>query len=80
MEDWEKRNQIWERAEKRAGGPGYITNRNNPLRELVAMDSRPPEYRYNMRILENDLDARKTPVGGKVYAGIMDNMRYGGNE
>lgn len=80
MEDWERRNQIWEKAEKLAGSSDYITNRNNPLRELAQLDERRPQYRYNMDVLENDYAARKVPVAGKVYAGLMDNMRYGGNE
>lgn len=80
MDYWNKRQQIWDRAEKYAEGPGYVIARDNPLRELVKMNAHSPEYSYNMRVLENDMNARETPVGGRIYTSLMDNMRYGGNE
>lgn len=80
MYNWEERERIWDKARKLADSPEYITNRNNPLRELAKMDTHPPQYGYNMDVLERDMKQREAPVGGKVYAALMDNMRYGGNE
>lgn len=76
--DWEERDRIWREAEAKAHVPYYISNKDNPLRKLVE----PPEPTYgrNMDVLRSDMERRERPVTGKIYAGLMDNMRYGGNE
>lgn len=78
MDEWEKRMRIYDRAEKMADVDHYITAKGNPLRELEPRHT--PAYDYNMRVLERDAARREAPMNGRVYAGIMDNMRYGGNE
>lgn len=80
MFNWEERERIWDKARKLAESPEYITNKNNPLRELAKLNARPPQYDYNMSTLERDMEQREAPVGGKIYAALMDNMRYGGSE
>lgn len=78
-DDWEARRRVWDEAGRKADVPYYITNKDNPLRQLA--EPRENAYEYNMRVLERDLHQREKPVTGKIYAGIMDNMRYnGGNE
>lgn len=76
--DWEQRQRILEEAERKADVPQYISNKGNPLRKL--MELRDNTFEHNMDVLRRDLRARENPVTGKIYAGLMDNMRYGGNE
>lgn len=76
--DWEERERIWEEAERKANVPHYISNKDNPLRKLI--EPHDNTFEYNMDVLRRDMRARENPVTGKIYAGIMDNMRYGGNE
>lgn len=78
MDEWEKRMRIYDRAETMADVDHYITAKNNPLRELEPRHT--SAYDHNMRVLERDAARREAPMNGAVYAGIMDNMRYGGNE
>lgn len=76
--DWEEGRRIWEEAERKANVPYYISNKDNPLRKLI--EPREDTFEHNMNTLRDDLHARENPVTGKIYAGLMDNMRYGGNE
>lgn len=76
--DWRKQEQAYTAARQKADVPYPISNKGNPLRALV----NPNEGMFdrNMRTLRRDLQMREQPHTGQVYAGIMDNMRYGGNE
>lgn len=76
--DWEEHARAYNEAEAKADVPYYITAEGNPLRRLV----NPNEafYDHNMAVLNKDYHQRKNTATGRVYAGIMDNMRYGGNE
>lgn len=76
MYDWEQHRRIWDEAERKANVGVPITPDNNPLRKLIGLEK--PLYRRNMEVLERDYDMRKSPATGGVYAGLMDNMRYGG--
>lgn len=76
MDDWEQRSRIWDEAEKKANTDIPITPDNNPLRKLIDLEK--PMYRRNMDVLEQDYAMRKSPATGNVYAGLADNLRYGG--
>lgn len=76
--DWEERDRIWQEAERKADVPQYISNAGNPLRKLI--EPQKNTFEYNMDTLRRDMRMRENPVTGKIYAGLMDNMRYGGNE
>lgn len=76
--DWKEQARIWEEAERKANVPYYISNKDNPLRELI--EPRDNTFEQNMDTLRRDMRMREKPVIGKIYAGLMDNMRYGGNE
>lgn len=66
-------------VDKVANAPRPITSKDNPLRDTM-QDSRSPYYHQNMTTLRRDVLMRETPINGRIYAGIMDNMRYGGSE
>lgn len=78
MDEWQREMLAWDRAEKMANVDHYITAKNNPL--LGLGPRRTPAYEHNMATLRRDRDMREAPVTGKIYTGLMDNMRYGGNE
>ena len=68
---------IWDKARKKAQNPGMLV-KDNPL---LAESADIPESEYvrrNMQRLRDDQHMRECPYNGHVYAGIMDNMRYGG--
>lgn len=76
--NWEQREKIWDEARAKANVDAYITAAGNPLRRLI--EPRTPPYERNMAVLEQDYQARSNPIQGKIYAGLMDNMRYGGSD
>lgn len=76
--DWEERERVWKEAERKADVPYYISNKGNPLRKLV--EPHETTFEHNMNVLRRDMRQRENPVTGKIYAGLMDNMRYGGND
>lgn len=68
---------IWDKARKKAQNPGMMVKDNPFLAESADI----PESGYvrrNMQRLRDDQHMRECPYNGHVYAGIMDNMRYGG--
>ena len=68
---------IWDKAREKAENPGMLV-KDNPL---LAESADIPESGYvrrNMQRLRDDQHMRECPYNGHVYAGIMDNMRYGG--
>ena len=66
---------IWDKARKKAQNPGMLV-KDNPF--LAESDTMLPYERRNMQRLRDDQHMRECPYNGHVYAGIMDNMRYGG--
>lgn len=68
-------------VDKVANVDHVITTKNNPLaREWDGFAKASPYAAMNMEILRRDAKLRASSPHGKVYSGIMDNMRYGGNE
>lgn len=68
---------IRDKARKKAQNPGMLVKDNPFLAESADI----PESGYvrrNMQRLRDDQHMRECPYNGHVYAGIMDNMRYGG--
>ena len=68
---------IGDKARKKAQNPGRLVKDNPFLAESADI----PESGYvrrNMQRLRDDQHMRECPYNGHVYAGIMDNMRYGG--
>lgn len=68
---------VWDKARKKAQNPGMLVKGNPFLAESADI----PESGYvqrNMQRLRDDQHMRECPYNGHVYAGIMDNMRYGG--
>lgn len=68
---------IWDKARKKTQNPGMLVKDNPFLAESADI----PESGYvrrNMQRLRDDQHMRECPYNGHVYAGIMDNMRYGG--
>lgn len=68
---------ILDKARKKAQNPGMLVKDNPFLAESADI----PESGYvrrNMQRLRDDQHMRECPYNGHVYAGIMDNMRYGG--
>lgn len=68
---------VWDKARKKAQNPGMLVKDNPFLAESADI----PESGYvwrNMQRLRDDQHMRECPYNGHVYAGIMDNMRYGG--
>lgn len=66
---------VWDKARKKAQNPSMLV-KDNPL--LSESDTMLPYERRNMQRLRDDQHMRECPHNGHVYAGIMDNMRYGG--
>ena len=69
--------RILDKARKKAQNPGMLVKDNPFLAESADI----PESGYvrrNMQRLRDDQHMRECPYNGHVYAGIMDNMRYGG--
>lgn len=66
---------VWDRARKKAQNPSMLVKDNPFLSESGTML---PYERRNMQRLRDDQHMRECPHNGHVYAGIMDNMRYGG--
>ena len=67
---------VWDKAQKKAQNPAMLVKDNPFLAESSA--DMPPYVRRNMQRLRDDQHMRECPYNGHVYAGIMDNMRYGG--
>ena len=67
--------RILDKARKKAQNPGMLV-KDNPI--LAESDTTLPYERRNMQRLRDDQHMRECPYNGHVYAGIMDNMRYGG--
>jgi hypothetical protein len=68
---------VWDKARKKAQNPSMLVKDNPFLAESADI----PESGYvrrNMQRLRDDQHMRECPHNGHVYAGIMDNMRYGG--
>ena len=66
---------VWDSARKKAQNPGMMVKDNPFLEEPASM----MDYeRRNMQRLRDDQHMRECAHNGRVYAGIMDNMRYGG--
>lgn len=65
-------------AAERKAAENPFTIRNNPLAQSQEEIIEERRISRNMRALERDARTRRIPVSGGVYAGIMDNMRYGG--
>lgn len=65
----------WDKARKKAQNPSMLV-KDNPF--LSESDTMLPYERRNMQRLRDDQHMRECPYNGHVYAGIMDNMRYGG--
>lgn len=65
----------WDKARKKAQNPSMLV-KDNPF--LSESDTTLPYERRNMQRLRDDQHMRECPYNGHVYAGIMDNMRYGG--
>lgn len=66
---------VWDKAQKKAQNPSMLV-KDNPF--LAESDTTLPYERRNMQRLRDDQHMRECPYNGHVYAGIMDNMRYGG--
>lgn len=66
---------VWDKARKKAQNPSMLV-KGNPF--LSESDTTLPYERRNMQRLRDDQHMRECPYNGHVYAGIMDNMRYGG--
>lgn len=66
---------VWDKAQKKAQNPSMLV-KDNPF--LSESDTTLPYERRNMQRLRDDQHMRECPHNGHVYAGIMDNMRYGG--
>lgn len=66
---------VWDKARKKAQNPSMLV-KDNPF--LSKSDTMLPYERRNMQRLRDDQHMRECPHNGHVYAGIMDNMRYGG--
>lgn len=66
---------VWDKARKKAQNPSMLV-KDNPF--LAESDIMLPYERRNMQRLRDDQHMRECPHNGHVYAGIMDNMRYGG--
>lgn len=69
--------RVWDKARKKAQNPAMLVKDNPFLAESADI----PESGYvrrNMQRLRDDQHLRECPHNGHVYAGIMDNMRYGG--
>ncbi len=66
---------VWDKARKKAQNPSMLV-KDNPF--LAESDTMLPYERRNMQRLRDDQHMRECPHNGHVYAGIMDNMRYGG--
>lgn len=66
---------VWDKARKKAQNPSMLV-KDNPF--LAESDTMLPYERRNMQRLRDDQHMRECPHNGQVYAGIMDNMRYGG--
>lgn len=66
---------VWDKARKKAQNPSMLV-KDNPF--LSESDTMLPYERRNMQRLRDDQHRRECPYNGHVYAGIMDNMRYGG--
>lgn len=67
---------VWDKAQKKAQNPAMLVKDNPFLAESSA--DMPPYVWRNMQRLHDDQHMRECPYNGHVYAGIMDNMRYGG--
>ena len=67
--------RILDKARKKAQNPSMLV-KDNPF--LSESDTTLPYERRNMQRLRDDQHMRECPYNGHVYAGIMDNMRYGG--
>ena len=67
---------VWDKAREKAQNPAMLVKDNPFLAE--SSDDMPPYVRRNMQRLRDDQHMRECPYNGHVYAGIMDNMRYGG--
>lgn len=65
-------------AAERKAAENPFTVRNNPLAQTQEQIIEERRIDRNMRALERDARTRRIPLSGGVYAGIMDNMRYGG--
>lgn len=66
---------VLDKARKKAQNPSMLV-KDNPF--LSESDTMLPYERRNMQRLRDDQHMRECPYNGHVYAGIMDNMRYGG--
>ena len=66
---------VWDKARKKVQNPSMLV-KDNPF--LAESDTMLPYERRNMQRLRDDQHMRECPYNGHVYAGIMDNMRYGG--
>lgn len=67
---------VWDKAREKAQNPTMLV-KDNPF--LSESDGTMLTYeRRNMQRLRDDQHMRECPYNGHVYAGIMDNMRYGG--
>ena len=66
---------VWDKARKKVQNPSMLV-KDNPF--LSESDTTLPYERRNMQRLRDDQHMRECPYNGHVYAGIMDNMRYGG--
>lgn len=75
---WEAQSKAREAADKLAGSGNYITSKDNPFTAALSPDD--PVRERNMQTLMHDVRRRERPTHRDVYSGIMDNMRYGGNE
>lgn len=67
---------VWDKAREKAQNPTMLVKDNPFLAE--SSDDTPSYVRRNMQRLRDDQHMRECPYNGHVYAGIMDNMRYGG--
>ena len=67
---------VWDKAREKAQNPAMLVKDNPFLAESSA--DMPSYVRRNMQRLRDDQHMRECPYNGHVYAGIMDNMRYGG--
>lgn len=67
---------VWDKAREKAQNPAMLVKDNPFLAESSA--DMPSYVQRNMQRLRDDRSMRECPYNGHVYAGIMDNMRYGG--
>ena len=67
---------VWDKAREKAQNPAMLVKDNPFLAESSA--DMPSYVQRNMQRLRDDRSMREGCYNGHVYAGIMDNMRYGG--